>query len=36
MLNWKDKLRKFGYDYTMYGLMYNQLILNITLILLAM
>ena len=36
MMNWKDKLRKFGYDYTMYGLMYNQLILNITLILLAM
>lgn len=35
-MNWKDRLRKFGYDYTMNALMYNQMILNITLILLAM
>lgn len=31
----KDKLRKFGYHYTMNGLMYNQFILNITLLLLT-
>ena len=34
-MNWKDKLRKFGYGYTMNGLMYNQFILNITLLLSA-
>ena len=34
-MNWKDRLKKLGYDYTMNGLLYNQFILNITLLWLA-
>lgn len=34
-MNWKDKLKKLGYDYTMNGLPYNQFILNIVLLCLA-
>lgn len=34
-MNWKDKIKKLGYDYTMNSLMYNQFILNAVLLLLA-
>lgn len=31
----KDKLRKLGYDYTMDSLMYNQFILNVSLLIMS-
>jgi len=32
----KDKLRKLGYDYTRDSFMYNQFILNVTLLIMGM
>ena len=32
----KGKLRKLGYDYTLNSFMYNQFILNVTLLIMSM
>lgn len=35
-MSWKNNLRKIGYYYTFNGLMYNQFIMDVVLLLLAL